>query len=77
MNPFSYRRWATLIACLALIESLRPASCCRVEVVKGAFGLRVPGLDSSAVTDASPTPSIAAARARALVSSRTTTTFFS
>ena len=65
------------MACLALIESLRPASCCSVEVVNGARGLRVPGLDSRFETDAVPAAWIASARVRAAASSRTSTAFFS
>ena len=65
------------MACFALIESLRPASCCTVEVVKGGFGLRVPGLASTETTTASPDASSAAASAVACDSVRTTTAFFS
>ncbi len=65
------------MACLALIESLRPASCCIVEVVKGARGLRVPGFASTLATVARPAAVIASARVRAAASSRTTTAFFS
>ena len=77
MNPFSYRRCATLIACFALIESLRPASCCIVEVVNGALGLRVPGFASRWETDARDAVRMASARSFASVSLRTRTAFLS
>ena len=65
------------MACFALIESLRPASCCTVEVVKGGLGVRAPGLASTETTTASPDASSAAASAVACDSVRTTTAFFS
>ncbi len=36
----SYRRWATDMVRLGLKLSLRLASCCSVDVVKGGAGLR-------------------------------------
>src|SRR2546428_2257899 len=36
----SYSCWAIVIVFLALKPSLRPASCCRVEVMNGGAGLR-------------------------------------
>jgi hypothetical protein len=73
MNPRSYRLCATLIATFAVIPSLRPASCCNVEVVNGAYGRRVPGLASTFCTVAEATASTAAASAVASASLSTTT----
>jgi hypothetical protein len=36
MWPFSYNRWAVRIVRSAEKRSLRPASCCSVEVMNGA-----------------------------------------
>ena len=60
------------MACLLLRRSLREASCCSVEVVKGAAGLRVYGFSSTRVTvnSACSSPS---ASARAEAASRTAT----
>ena len=41
---------ATDIVRFAVKPSLRPASCCRVVVRKGAYGRRVNGFDSTEVT---------------------------
>src|SRR5450759_2152660 len=42
--PASYSFCATAIVCATENPSFRKASCCRVEVVKGGAGDRVPGL---------------------------------
>lgn len=52
------------MVCRAENRSLREASCCSVEVVKGAAGLRVYGLESTEVT-AMFTPGAASAAERA------------
>ena len=38
MKPASYSLWATIIVCATEKPSLRAASCCSVEVVKGGAG---------------------------------------
>ncbi len=68
MKPFSYSRCATRIAVRLLIRSLREASCCSVEVVKGADGRRVYGFSATSETVA-VTPRIASATATAVASS--------
>ena len=45
----SYSFWAACMVRWAAKPSLRAASCCRVEVVKGGGGVRLPGLVSTAV----------------------------
>ena len=42
--PLSYSRCATIIVCETVKPSLRAASCCSVEVVKGGAGERWSGL---------------------------------
>ena len=43
MRPDSYSRWATIMVCATVKPSLWAASCCRVEVVNGAAGVRFCG----------------------------------
>ncbi len=50
MNQFWYRFWATLIVWLTQNQSLREASCWRVEVVKGAQGILTESFFSTAFT---------------------------
>ncbi len=69
MKPFSYSFWATCIVYLAEKPSFRLASCWRVVVRKGAYGLRVYGLLSTDVTEYVEL-SRRCARARAACSSR-------
>ena len=47
MNPRSYRPWATRITCDADSRSLRPPSCCSVEVMNGALGEERYGFSST------------------------------
>ncbi len=50
MSTPSYRRCATRMVCAGAKPSLRLASCCRVDVVKGGGGLRRAGFASTEVT---------------------------
>lgn len=45
--PLSYNRCATIIVRLTEYPNLRDASCCKVEVVKGADGVFFAGFTSS------------------------------
>ena len=43
MRPLSYSLWAIIMVCDTVKPSLRAASCCKVEVVKGGAGMRLSG----------------------------------
>ena len=58
MCPFSYKRCATRIVFNTEKPNLLEASCCKVEVVNGAEGERLPGFFSIALTlNVAPTTS--------------------
>ena len=61
--PSSYSACATRIVWLAENPSLRAASCCSVDVVNGAGGLRVSGLVSTVSTVKRPASTAALAAA--------------
>ena len=46
MSPDSYRRCAKVMVLLTEKNNFRAASCCKVDVVKGAVGLFLAGLVS-------------------------------
>ena len=50
MRPASYNRWATPMVRDTLKLSFLEASCCKVDVVKGAVGFLVAGLVSMELT---------------------------
>ena len=50
MWPFSYSRCAMRIVRAEVKCSLRPASCCSVDVINGGYGRRVYGFSSTALT---------------------------
>ena len=64
------------MACLALIPSFLEASCCRVDVVKGAYGFLVEGFASTEVT-ARSAPSSFFARSEACEGLSTSTSWTS
>ena len=69
MYPLSYSCWAICIVRATLNPSLRLASCCSVEVVKGGAGVRLAGLVSMVCTlKAQPTRLCMKACASSLVS---------
>src|SRR6478609_12239081 len=72
MKPRSYRPWATRITCDDDRRSLRPPSCCNVEVMNGAFGPLRYGLVSTDAT-VNGLGSRGVVNERARTSSRTTT----
>lgn len=50
MCPASYSFWATIMVCDTVNPSLRDASCCSVDVVKGGAGERFTGRTCMSVT---------------------------
>ena len=72
MNPFSYRRCASDMVCDDENRSLRPASCCSVEVMNGGYGRRVYGLRSTLRTATGRSTS--ASRSTTLAASSSSTT---
>ena len=54
MQPSSYNFWATRMVLCALKRNLRAASCCKVEVIKGAAGLRLRSFACTSMTCKTP-----------------------